>query len=1302
MNMIKLIPPLPALSKGVLWWSLRTAFPPVLALCICLLAGGASASLAQTTGSATLRGVVKDPNGAIVAGATVTLKSLRTESERKTKTNSDGIYVFSAVEPSNYELKVEASGFKALAQTDVKISPGDNRGLDVTLEVGAANETVTISGTLEEIKTETGERSNTITAKQIENLSIISRNSLELLRVLPGVVAPDSSVYQVSGFGDAGQYNVNGQRGQNNNVSVDGSRVIDIGCNCGGIVSLNNDFVQEVTIQTSNFAAEHGNSTVQVLGTTKSGSKEFHGSLYDYTRHEALAANDRFRNYAKASDPTSAAGQKPLGRFFYPGGTLGGPIYFPKKVFGPLGGFNKERDKAFFFVGFEVQRQTFGAQPKTGTVPTLQERNGDFSDLPASQNLRIPAGFANAGQNIASRNVSPYINPIGKVLINLYPVPNFNGAGGNYISNATQTAHRKDLKMRFDYRFSDSTNLFVRATREIEVATNPYGLWWGPSSYELPSQNEENRLGRSVAVGMTKIINPTMTNEVVFSGSKLKLDNNYADPDKLKLSTLGIENLWRLPFDNTQFGKQSPYVSLSLISWSNNQHLWSPGANPIFAYNDSFSITDNLTKVAGSHTLKFGGLIEQGNKRQNFQGDPDSQGNIIFNNYNGNGTGVAYADLLVGQLTDVGHGTQPPIGNYRFYNYEFYAQDSWKIRQNLTLEYGLRASHMSVNEERKGFDILFSPSAYKPGAGYYINGDPFRPNGVLSAARGEIDKGVFDPPAVEWGPRLNIAWSPLKNDRLVIRGGAGIFYNRVQGNFQYDSSLRAAPNGNVGSSFGSSTQIPGAFKPDGSLYNFNELGGLTLSNMGIVTLPNGQQVAVDPLKLASGGAAIISPDPQSRKFPTTYNTSLSVATRLPAQMVLETAYVGTFGRHLGNRLPINVVPLGAILSAGAVPNDPGSTITFLANPNCDPGQVDANNNVIRAGNCQIMTQSGVRADLSNPLVRAGLDGAAVNRFRPFSDLGSVRYQQYNGTSNYHSLQMTLSRQTGKNLQFFATYTFSKALGTRGGESNDVDPLDIRGRSYGILEYDRTHIFNLSYNYNLPNFSPTKNGFARGVLNGWQISGITTLTSGNPINLRFSGAVTEMTVAAFGSDAFSTAGFASGAIAPIFSKNPNLNGKEVGDAVLDLSAIGIPAFGTTGPTISPFYFRSPRRQNWDISLFKNFRVTETKTLQFRAGFFNIFNQAFPKMFDNQTAGNSDIYLTLNTDCVRTPVNQTLVLADGTVTQFTQTFANGNGGTNQGRCDPSKGFTFTPDTTNNFGKITNKRGQRVIELALKFTF
>lgn len=1280
--------------RGVAWRSGRAAlgiFLTTLALLVTTSLGSLQVR-AQTTGSALLRGTVQDEAGAVVPKATVTLVNLRTQTERKVTTAGEGGYTFAAVEPGNYTVKVEAAGFKTLSQTGIQLSPAENRGLDLTLAVGAASETVTVSGTIEEIKTETGEKSNTITASQIENLSIISRSSLELMRILPGVVAPDQSSYQIVGFGDASAYAVNGQRGTNNNVSVDGSRVVDIGCNCGSIVSLNNDMVQEVTIKTSNYAAEHGNSGVQITGTTKSGGREYHGSLYSYVRHEALAANDRFRNYIKATDPTSLAASKPLGRFYYPGGNIGGPVRIP---IGGLSNINKNRDKLFFFVGFEYQRQNFSAQPKLSNVPTLAQRRGDFKGT----TVRIPGGFPNAGQDAPNSNLAPYINKYGQALINLYPVPNLNSPNNNYVAVPVAFQNRRDLKMRFDYKPSDRTNIYVRITRERELQDGPYGIWWGPSTFELPTHNLSSNLGRSVAVGMTSIINPTMTNEVVFSGSKLKLDNQYADPNKVSLSTLGMENL-RLPFDNP-FGRQSKQAPLSLISWAQGQ-LWAPGTNPIFAYNDSFSVTDNLTKVVGSHTLKFGGLVEQGNKKQNFQ--DTSEGQLEFNNWNSFGTGNDWGDLLVGQLTGVSHGTKTPTGNFRFYNYEFYAQDSWKIKPNFTLEFGLRMAHMTVNKERKGFDILFSPQAYKSGAGYYINGDPYRPNGVLSEARGDLKNGAVQAQSLLPGPRLNFAWDIWGNQRLVVRGGTGIFYNRVQGNFQYDATIRSPVNGNVGAALGIYTTIPGTQNPDGTGgVTWADLGGMTLNNMGRVTLPNGQSLNVNPLKLASGGGDIISPNPESFKVPSTYTGSLSLATRLPFQTVLEAAYVGTFGRHLPSRRPINFVPIGALLK-GTVPGDPGSEITYLRNPNCDPGQVGPNNTVIRAGNCEVVTQAGVKADLTNALHRSSLDGTAINKYRQFPDMNYIRYNEYNATSNYHSLQVTVSRQTGKNLQFFGTYTFSKVLGLTSGEFADQDPIDARGRTFGVLNYDRTHVANLSYNYNIPNLSPFKNSLSRGVLNGWQLSGITTFASGTPLRLRFLGDITSNAneIANFGTDAFPSDGYAAGAISPIISSNPKASGTKVGERIFNLTGISIPGFGTTGPLISPYYFRTPNQQNWDLSLFKNFRISETKNLQFRAGFFNIFNMAFPKSIDTGNANNSDIYLTLETRCTRTPTNQSIVLANGTVTNFTQTVPNGNGGTVSGVCDPSKGFTFTDDTRNRFGQILTKRGQRVVELALKFTF
>jgi carboxypeptidase family protein len=1304
----------------------RNAWKEIL-LVIAVIAAVISSGWAQT-GSGTIRGTVKDPAGALVANASVTLLNPRTNAERKARTNAEGIYVFSSTSPGAYTVKVEAPGFKTTVRTNVVVSPAETRGLDVALEIGATDE-VTITATLEEVKTETGERSNTIKATQIDNLSIISRNSVELLRILPGVVAPDSSSYERSGFGDAAGYAVNGQRGFNNTISIDGSRVIDIGCNCGSIVSLNNDMVQEVTIKTSNYAPEHGNSGVQITGTTKSGGKDFHGSLYGYTRNEALASNDRSRNYVKAADPASPGGQKQLGRFHYPGFTLSGPVYLPKKVFGPLGGFNQNRDKLFFFVGFEVQRQKFSAETKQAVVPTLKQRRGDFSEFVGPIGsadflgqpvrpfpVRVPGGSAAAGTDIINHDISPYIDPIGRILTGLYPLPNFNDPNRrfNYIAAPIQSQDRTDFKTRFDYKLSERSSLYVRLTRELETYDGPYGMWWGPSTYELPSPVVETRLGRSLAVGLTQVLNPSLTNEVVFSGSKLKMDNQYADPEKLTLTAFGLDKLLRLPFDNTQFGRQSPYVPLSIISFSLGQ-LFSPGTNPLFAHNDSFSITDNLTKVSGSHTFKFGTVLEQANKKNNFQGDPDPQGQFEIDRGLARGVGYEFGNLLVGHINSVGHGTRVPIGNFRFYNYEFYAQDSWKLRPNLTLEYGARISHMTVNQERKGFDTLFDPSAYLRGGGYYIDGDPFRPNGVLSAARGEIQKGVFDPPALLWAPRLNFAWDVFRNSNLVFRGGIGIFYNRSRGDFQYDAILRSAVNGNVGARIFGDRFIPGSGLANGGRgpeddLSFDDLGGLTLSNMGIVTLPNGVRLPVDPIQLASGGGNIISPDPNSRDFPETYTMSLNIATRLPRQTVLEAGYVGTFGRHLPSRLPINYVPVGALLRGG-VPGDKGITIETLKDPNCDRGEARIVNGVvqevIRRGNCafEMVTQF---ADLSNPLHRVALAGESINKFRPFSDLNYVRYQEYTGTSNYHSLQVTLSRQTGKNLQFYATYTFSKVLGTTAMEFSDLDPLDTRGRSYGVLNFDRTHIFNLSYNYNLPNASPSKHAFARGLFNGWQLSGITTLSSGTPIRLRFNGDLTgnNLPIAAFGSDAFSNDSNSAGGIAPIFIRDPRMDGNQIGDKMLDLGAIAIPGFGASGATIAPFYFRTPRTMNWDLSLFKNFKIKESKNLQFRAGFFNIFNQAYPKIFSNNNASASDINLTLDTRCVRTLVNQTVVLSDGTVrfgeNGYTQRVPNGNSGAVSGICDPAKPIAFTADTINNFGSITNKRGHRVIELALKFTF
>ncbi|HEX8338570.1 MAG TPA: TonB-dependent receptor, partial [Pyrinomonadaceae bacterium] len=442
----------------------------------------APAAFAQGS-SGTVRGDVKDPNGAVVPGASVTLMSARGD-ERKATTTSSGTYTFTSVEAGQYTIRVEGPGFKTSEQ-QFTLAPNETRGLDVELEVGVASETVTVTDVGSAIKTETGERSDTITASQIENLSIISRSSLELLRVLPGVVAPDpsdpnSGVDRVSFGGGANataNYTVNGIRGVNNNVSIDGSRVIDIGSNNGTIITPNVDMVQEVTVKTSNYAAEYGSGGVQISATTKGGTKDFHGTLYYYFRPEGLQANDRSNS--------NLGNARPKTDFKYPGGNLSGPLLLPFTK------FNRNRDRLFFFTGFEYQRQRPDRGSRVGTVPTQAERNGDFSNSPSFYSGgRTPAQGGNlcppdtnswagcpapggAGLDGGARtpvpngNFAAFRNPLGSALLNLYPLPNFTPAPGtglanqrrNYVSNVIAPSDRTDLKMRFDYKVSDNTNM---------------------------------------------------------------------------------------------------------------------------------------------------------------------------------------------------------------------------------------------------------------------------------------------------------------------------------------------------------------------------------------------------------------------------------------------------------------------------------------------------------------------------------------------------------------------------------------------------------------------------------------------------------------------------------------------------------------------------------------------------------------------------------------------------------------------------------------------------------------------------
>ncbi|MGI8672989.1 MAG: carboxypeptidase regulatory-like domain-containing protein [Luteitalea sp.] len=1178
-------------------------------------------ALAWAQGStSTVRGTVSDASGGILPGASVTMTNQGTKDARTAVTDDRGGYLFSGLFPGSYSVKVELQGFKTYEQTNLVLSPNDTRGVDMSLEVGALSEVVSVTSSREYIQTETGAREGVLNAEQIDKLSIIGRSSLELLRILPGVVAPDQSQLESVGFGTGANntqgYTVNGIRSSGNTVSLDGSSLIDIGSNSGVIVTLNNDMVQEVKVQSSNYASEYGSSGMSVSAVTKAGTSRYRGTLYDYIRDYRFGANDRSNSIAGV--------EKPKSTFQYPGGNIGGPIVIPGLD------FTRNRDKLFFFLGYEYQYQKVDSGTRFTSVPTPAMKRGDFSELLAGtgQNLNmpqvvnLPGGVTGAGTPAPGNNVSPFIHPLGQYLVNLYPDPNHVDPTNrfNYVYSALEPQNRNDLKVRLDYNISNNTKAYVRVAQESEKYDQPRGGWWGPSQVALPTPNVADSGGRSYSFNLVNVLGPTTTSEALVSYSRLKLDHFYKDPSRIRKDSVGID------FEG-MFPGESPYLPLQTIhSWGGSQvgDLWSP-TNDVFAYNDALQLSYKLTKIVGAHGLKFGTSATRLTKEQNFQNEENVQ--LIYANWAPGSTGNTVADMLIGKFAQADQGTRIPVGNFRAWNFDVFAQDSWKVRSNVTLEYGMRMGYMPNNIEVNGLGGVFNPALYDPNAGTFLDPGTFqRINGYQYASTGDVPLSLVPNRDPFWMPRVNLAWNIDGEGNNVLRGGYGLFVNRPMGNVEYDTTLRIAPN---------------AYRTSASAGDFASLAGGAGLNYDTLRLVNGYQRA------GSGAYSVSTPSLESsdNTWPTTHSFSVSYARRIPFGQVLETAYVGTRGRDLVSRRDSNAIPLGGLLNGGVIGN----------------------------------------ANLADPVHRVAAATTVVNQFRPYRAFSGVTTFEFQGESNYNSLQVTLSRQSSSRLSYFATYTLSRNEGTLGGEYSTRDPIDPN-RTYGILESDRTHIFNLSWNAVLPDPVQGGNPILGAVLNGWQLSGISTVASGIPIRLRFTGDLNSSGIAraVFGTPSF-VGGQGSGPFAPIFVSDPRLSTNKVGEKLFDINSIRIPdlAAGELGEFTPSYNLRYPTRMTHDLTIFKDFRLGGDQRLQFRAGFFNLFNMAY--VGTRPDLGN-DFDLTLETRC--------LARVNGV--------PNGTGGTVNNVCDPFGGFEFTPNTIANFGKINLKRGRRVVEFALKYYF
>jgi len=863
---------------------------------VLLMLSAASLPAQQLTGS--VSGTVTDTSGAVIPGADVTLVNDASGETRRSVSNADGYFTLASVFAGTYTLNVSSEGFQKLELTNITLGVGDNRNVTgIELQIGATAETVTVMAQVDSmVPLDSGEISNTITEKQLQNLAVVGRSAAELIKILPGMAATGGGVENRPGFtgeaigingnGDGGQqsalgfFSANGTRPESMDIVSDGAHVSDPGCNCATPVNPNVDMLQEFKVLRGNYGAEHSKGPVVMSSVSKQGGSEFHGTGYYYMRDYRWNANEFLLN--------RSGQERPKNKYKFPGFNIGGPITT-----------KGDNNKAFFFFGIERFLQTIDTGVLQSNVPDAQMANGDFSNQDYLSLLN--SGQVNSPLNDEFPNqIIPQtqINTTGRIMTGLLPQPNVqpgpSSGGFNYVNALTLDQNMWQVLGRVDYNFTDMTKLFVRFNRQDETQNFPVGLWWrNANQVPYPTPVTGDNVSNSFTANLSHVLDPTSTNEFIFSLTHINFPNSFEDPSAVSKESLGVP--FGGIFDNP--GQHIP----ALTSWGGAPTMLNPGGfDPVlFAKKYLLTVGDNFSKVVGTHTLKFGAFYEHVINNQ--PANPYSNGFFITANWGGNSTGNALGDLLAGRAAQYQESSLAVPHNLAFDTIEWYAQDSWKVTPRFTLDYGLRFAHLGAWQDREGVGLaVFNPGSYDPNA-------PLEAFSGLAwnAIDSSIPLSGGTTAAVFVSPRVGFAWDAFGSGRTVIRGGFGMFrYHDPQGPF------------------------PGAVDIPLGQRNVNLTSANTFDELEALQ-PSQQRVAPTTI------------DPNDNTQPITYNWSLMFANRLPGQITWEIGYVGSASRDLLNDgfRDINLVPLGAMLSL----DDPSQ-----GNPdNFRPFQAYSNLNVIR-------------------------------------------------------------------------------------------------------------------------------------------------------------------------------------------------------------------------------------------------------------------------------------------------------------------------------------------------------------------
>jgi len=1142
---------------------------------------GAGNAYGQGGATGAISGTVLDSGGGSVAGADVQIINTATNAvTRKVSTGTDGTFVAPLLPPGGYSVVVNKSGFSQAKVSGIEVLVTETTKIAITLKPGAVSEKVEISAQITSVETTTATTGQSITTETVRELPLATQNYQQLLTLSTGAQSELNASAQL-GRGNV-RVIVNGQREDNNNYLIEGISATDYNVAQATYIPLPNpDVIQEFKVQTSLYDASQGrNGGGNVNAILKSGSREYHGDLYEFFRNDVLNANEHFLKAAGQDRP-------PVKQNIF-GGSVGGPVV---------------KEKAgYFFVNYQGSRQRSALSPGT------QINNPAFPSLPTTRDAAsIAAALSTSAFPITPADIDPVTLALLQFKSNQFGDPNgflipsvgtpdlTAGKGayatapfifvkpGKYTDDQFTANWDREFrggqdKISARFFFSDSESFLPFGAGGLQASLGGT-LASSISATDLNFPFDIPVHARFFSINETHLFSPTLVIDFRYRFVHINDSREHAPP--VTAADLTIK-------------RPTTRVTTSIYKFTLGSSGFQIGPMPPadqFQDENTYNFIDTVSWVRGSHVFRFGGDATRINLNKLFP--QVFNGQLFFVNTPGGATD--FQKLLVG-APDFSFGGGGVFNHeYRDNNFGFYAQDDWKVRRNLTLNLGLRAEILGAFYDNLchigNLDVDLANNGQYP----FINGGCANKLNLAGLAGSGNDTTLRNNYSKGLAPRVGFAYDLFGHHATTIRGGYGIYFVREDVGTVDQLSFQAP-------------YLPVAFGAGspGSLANFFETGINKLPQAGtldptfvpclgsFIGFTGGDTTTFPNYGCANGSPGVLPSQfifglavPRKFVVPNTQQWNMTVQHALGRNWVFEVGYVGTHAVHLRETRT-------SIQARLASPSNP----VVLSGANCDGSVI----NPTATCSITVSTTGNGAARSNNP---------GINGYSGFQLFANDAY------SHYHSMQTTLSRRWAAGY-FQAAYTFSRstdatssgntALNTAFGDESSLQA------SRGLSDFDRTHRLSVSYRYDLPFFSDAP-GVKKALLSGWAISGITILQSGAPFSVTDSGAGTAflgpgLASATLGAQlapggsiaAGSTSGDIHGRLGGYlnlgnFVAAPFISAADGGDG-------SVTAFGNLGRNI----YRGPSQQNWDFSLIKNFKITERQDIRFTTDFFNVWNHA----------------------------------------------------------------------------------------------